>query len=40
MLSNPDKALRQCTMDQVEKTRAHRFALFREPSFRGAAEQS
>jgi hypothetical protein len=36
----PDKAPRQCTMDQVEKKRAHLFALFGEPSFRGAAEQS
>jgi ATP-dependent DNA ligase len=32
----PDKAPRQCTLDQVERKRAHPFALFREPPFRGA----
>jgi ATP-dependent DNA ligase len=32
----PDKAPRQCTLDQVEWKRAHPFALFRGPSFRGA----
>ena len=36
----PDKAPRQCTMDQVERKRAHPFALFRKASSRGAAEQS
>jgi ATP-dependent DNA ligase len=32
----PDKAPQQCTMDQVEKKRAHPFALFREASSRDA----
>jgi ATP-dependent DNA ligase len=32
----PDKAPRQCTMDQVVRKRAHPFALFRDSSFQGA----